>query len=43
MGAMAISTLAGTVLVTRANESELLTDLLPFLKGADPAVFATAT
>jgi tellurite resistance protein TehA-like permease len=43
MGAMAISTLAGTVLVTRANESDLLADLLPFLKGLTLLFWATAT
>jgi tellurite resistance protein TehA-like permease len=43
MGAMAISTLAGTVLVKQANESYLLGDLLPFLKGLTLLFWATAT
>jgi tellurite resistance protein TehA-like permease len=43
MGAMAISTLAGTVLVGRAADSRLLTDLLPFLKGLTLLFWATAT
>jgi tellurite resistance protein TehA-like permease len=43
MGAMAISTLAGTVLIGRANESRLLTDVLPFLKGLTLLFWATAT
>jgi tellurite resistance protein TehA-like permease len=42
-GAMAISTLAGTVLVTRANESLLLSELLPFLQGLTLLFWATAT
>jgi len=33
MGAMAISTLAGTRIILIANESPLLSSLLPFLKG----------
>lgn len=43
MGAMAISTLAGTLLVGRAPDSRLLTDLLPFLKGLTLLFWATAT
>jgi tellurite resistance protein TehA-like permease len=43
MGAMAISTLAGTVLVVRASDSELLSELLPFLKGLTLLFWATAT
>ena len=43
MGAMAISTLAGTVLVSRARESHLLTELLPFVKGLTLLFWATAT
>jgi tellurite resistance protein TehA-like permease len=43
MGAMAISTLAGTVLVDRASYSDLLTELLPFLKGLSLLFWATAT
>jgi tellurite resistance protein TehA-like permease len=43
MGAMAISTLAGTVLVSRAGESRLLAELLPFLNGLTLLFWATAT
>jgi tellurite resistance protein TehA-like permease len=43
MGAMAISTLAGTVLVSRANDSRLLAELLPFVKGLTLLFWATAT
>jgi tellurite resistance protein TehA-like permease len=43
MGAMAISTLAGTVLVRRANDFTLLAELLPFLKGLTLMFWATAT
>jgi tellurite resistance protein TehA-like permease len=43
MGAMAISTLAGTVLVKQADESNLLGDILPFLKGLTLLFWATAT
>jgi tellurite resistance protein TehA-like permease len=43
MGAMAISTLAGTVLVGQASDSELLSGLLPFLKGLTLMFWATAT
>lgn len=43
MGAMAISTLAGVVLVSRASDSPLLTELLPFLKGLTLLFWATAT
>jgi tellurite resistance protein TehA-like permease len=43
MGAMAISTLAGTVLIDRAPDSRLLTDLVPFLKGLTLLFWATAT
>lgn len=43
MGAMAISTLAGVVLVGRAADSHLLTELLPFLKGLSLLFWATAT
>ena len=43
MGAMAISTLAGTLLVSRARESHLLTELLPFVKGLTLLFWATAT
>jgi tellurite resistance protein TehA-like permease len=43
MGAMAISTLAGAVLIAAAPHSELLTELRPFLKGLTLLFWATAT
>jgi tellurite resistance protein TehA-like permease len=43
MGAMAISTLAGALLVRIAGDSPLLTSLLPFLKGFTLFFWATAT
>lgn len=45
MGAVAISTLAGTALIAAASggHSALLTELLPFLKGLTIAFWATAT
>jgi len=43
MGAMAISTLAGTLLVGNAPQSPLLTTLLPFLLGLTLLFWATAT
>lgn len=43
MGAMAISTLAGTMLIRSAPSSQLLHDLLPFLKGFSLWYWATAT
>lgn len=43
MGAMAISTLAGTVLIAGAEQSRFLTELLPFLKGLTILFWATAT
>jgi tellurite resistance protein TehA-like permease len=43
MGAMAISTLAGVSLVDAAGRLELLTELLPFLKGVTLLFWATAT
>jgi tellurite resistance protein TehA-like permease len=43
MGAVAISTLAGTWLITRAPETPWLADLLPFLKGFTLLFWATAT
>ena len=43
MGAMAISTLAGTLLVSNAPQSPLLTTLLPFLFGLTLLFWATAT
>jgi tellurite resistance protein TehA-like permease len=43
MGAVAISTLAGTSLIAAAPLSPLLRDLLPFLKGFTLLFWATAT
>jgi len=43
MGAMAISTLAGALLVIAAPGSPLLTSLLPFLKGLSLLCWSTAT
>jgi tellurite resistance protein TehA-like permease len=43
MGAVAISTLAGTTLIAAAPHSSLLSDLLPFLKGFTLLFWATAT
>ncbi len=43
MGAVAISALAGTMLIAAAPQSPLLTALLPFLKGATLLFWATAT
>ena len=43
MGAVAISTLAGTTLVASADRSPVLHDLLPFLKGFTLLFWATAT
>jgi tellurite resistance protein TehA-like permease len=43
MGAMAISTLAGAVLASKASESNLLRELLPFIKGLTLMFWATAT
>ena len=43
MGAMAISVLAGALLVGAADTSELLSSLLPFLKGFTLLYWATAT
>ena len=43
MGAVAISTLAGSLLVAAAPQSPLLTELLPFLKGLTLLFWATAT
>ena len=43
MGAMAISTLAGTLLLARADASPLLTTLRPFLLGLTILFWATAT
>lgn len=43
MGAVAISTLAGTMLIANASHSPVLQELLPFLKGLTVAFWATAT
>jgi len=43
MGAVAISTLAGTMLVAGADHSPLLRELLPFIKGLTLMFWATAT
>jgi len=43
MGAVAISTLAGTMLVAGAPHATLLADLLPFIKGLTLMFWATAT
>jgi tellurite resistance protein TehA-like permease len=43
MGAMAISTLAGAILITVAEGSPLLRQLLPFLRGLTLLFWATAT
>jgi len=43
MGAVAISTLAGALLILAAPASALLTDLLPFLKGFSLLFWSTAT
>jgi tellurite resistance protein TehA-like permease len=43
MGAMAISTLAGTLLAASAPHSPLMTELLPFVKGLTLLFWATAT
>jgi len=43
MGAVAISTLAGSLLILAAPASALLTDLLPFLKGFSLLFWSTAT
>jgi tellurite resistance protein TehA-like permease len=43
MGAVAISTLAGTMLVAGAPQAPLLVELMPFIKGLTLAFWATAT
>jgi tellurite resistance protein TehA-like permease len=43
MGAMAISTLAGTMLILAGQESPLLQQIMPFLKGFTLFFWATAT
>lgn len=43
MGAVAISTLAGSVLVLNASNSPIVRDMLPFVKGLTLMFWATAT
>jgi tellurite resistance protein TehA-like permease len=43
MGAMAITTLAGSVLILEANHWSFVQDILPFLKGITLLFWATAT
>ncbi len=43
MGAVAISTLAGTMLIAATSHSPVLQELLPFVKGLTIAFWATAT
>ena len=43
MGAMAISTLAGDLLIINANQAPFLASLLPFLRGFTVLFWATAT
>jgi tellurite resistance protein TehA-like permease len=43
MGAMAISTLAGSLLIVNASEAPFLASLLPFLKGLTVFYWATGT
>jgi tellurite resistance protein TehA-like permease len=43
MGAMAISTLAGSLLVTNVPDAPFLSSLLPFLKGFTVLYWATGT
>jgi tellurite resistance protein TehA-like permease len=43
MGAVAISTLAGTMLLAAAHQSPLLTELVPFIKGVTLLFWSTAT
>lgn len=43
MGAVAISTLAGALLIERASDAPFLTGMLPFLKGFTVFFWATAT
>lgn len=43
MGAMAISTLAGSTLILSGDSSPLIQELLPFIKGATLLFWATAT
>ncbi len=43
MGAMAITTLAGSVLIIEATHWQIITDIMPFLKGITLLFWATAT
>ncbi|GER80549.1 MAG: tellurite resistance/C4-dicarboxylate transporter family protein [Anaerolineales bacterium] len=43
MGAMAITTLAGSVLILEANHWQVIVDIMPFLKGITLLFWATAT
>jgi tellurite resistance protein TehA-like permease len=43
MGAVAISTLAGSLLVVNAEHAQLVVDILPFVKGLTLLFWATAT
>jgi tellurite resistance protein TehA-like permease len=43
MGAVAISTLAGSLLIGRSGDSELVQSMLPFIKGFTLLFWATAT
>ncbi|MCZ2121447.1 MAG: tellurite resistance/C4-dicarboxylate transporter family protein [Anaerolineales bacterium] len=43
MGAMAITTLAGSALILEANHWKLIQDIMPFLKGITLLFWATAT
>lgn len=43
MGAMAITTLAGSILILEANQWQLIQDIMPFLKGITLLFWATAT
>ena len=43
MGAMAITTLAGSVLILEANHWKIIADIMPFLKGITLLFWATAT
>ena len=43
MGALAITTLAGSVLILEANHWKLIQDIMPFLKGLTLLFWATAT
>ena len=43
MGAVAISTLAGTFLISNSSQAPLLEELLPFIKGMSLLFWATAT